>query len=412
MSEDAGDKLQTRALPSASQLVAQRLIRQLLDSAASTLILGLLVGYIVYSAIVRSAEVPMAAAWIAALGLLTVGRVLLIPWLRRWLDSGHAHAVGALYAGLGFVGGVVWALLVVFDHPDMPIGPRLLLMITLVGMPIAGLSSNAIYKPAFYAFSMPIFGAMFYWAWWQSHGLVVEFTALAGAYVTLVTIVASRYNEILRRSILRDLENERLLREVSSMNSKLQELAYRDPLTGLSNRRSFEETAEQTLRRLRPGDLLALMLIDLDDFKWINDSLGHAAGDQVLVALSRRIDDVSRLSEVVAHAPAGTARIGGDEFIVLYRLDARASVESLAARILESAVAPIDIGGREYRPSISIGIALAPTHANTLDALLHHADAAMYEAKGAGGNRFVVAAAKSAPVPLAAGIAISRDTAA
>jgi diguanylate cyclase (GGDEF)-like protein len=411
LSEETDDKQQARSLPSAPELVAQRLIRQLLDSAASTLVLGLLVGYVVYSAIARSGDAPMADDWVAALTLLTVARLILIVHLRRWLDGGHVRSVGLLYAGLGFVGGIVWALLIGFDDPDASVATRLMVLITLVAMPIAGLSSNAIYKPAFYAFSVPIFASMFYWAWSESHGLVLEFTALAGAYVTLVTIVATRYNESMRRSILRDLENERLLREVGAMNSKLQDLAYRDPLTGLSNRRSFEETAEQMLRRLRPGDVLVLMLIDVDDFKWINDSLGHAAGDQVLVTLSRRIEETSRLSEIVAQSPPGTARIGGDEFIVIYRLDAKASVETLAARILESASSAMDLGGREYRPSISIGAALAPTHATTLDALLHYADAAMYEAKGAGGSRFVVAvpeateksSAGAADAPIASG---------
>ena len=147
------------------------------------------------------------------------------------------------------------------------------------------------------------------------------------------------------------------------------------------------------------------MLIDMDGFKWINDSLGHQAGDRVLVELSRRIDSHSRISEIVAHAPFGAARIGGDEFIVLYYPDRETVIEQMADRILGEVMDPMRLVGRDYTPRVSIGIALAPQQADTLDGLLRLADTAMYQAKRDGGGRFSVAdpAASDGPHPVFAG---------
>jgi len=123
---------------------------------------------------------------------------------------------------------------------------------------------------------------------------------------------------------------------------------------------------------------------------------GHAAGDQALVTLSRRIDAKSRLSEIVAHSQVGAARLGGDEFIVLYRLAPDANIDALAARILEAATAPMQLGGQQYLPGISMGIALAPSHARDLDGLLRLADGAMYRAKSRGGRSYVIASPSDA----------------
>lgn len=373
------------------QMVQQRLVRQMLGSVQSTLIAGFVVSLAVAYAMAKTVDVQLVALWLAAMTLQTVGRILYLRVLRQRQNSFKPECVGRKYAITSLLSGLVWASIIFLDSPNHPIATRLLILITLLAMPVASLSSNAMYRPVFYAFTMPIFAAMIGWSWWYSPDLHVEFVMISVAFTGLIISMANRYNENLKRSIQRDLENEQLLHEVSTMNAELQRLAYEDPLTGLSNRRSFEESAAELLQRLRGDDVLALMLIDMDNFKWINDSLGHAAGDEALVTLSRRIDQNSRLTEMVAHTQMDVARIGGDEFIVLYRLAQPSEVEPLAKRILEAVAAPMSFDHTEYRPSVSIGIAMAPDHATTLDELLRLADSAMYEAKSRGGGCFVVA---------------------
>lgn len=372
-------------------MVRQRLIERLLHTVPATLVTGWVVGMIVGLGLQESTRQEGVVIWLVTLTAATGARLLLARFLRRRLGPEDLRRAMITYTASALMSGLIWSSIVWFDGPDNPLSARLLILITLVGMPIASLSANAIDRRVFFTFSAPIFATLFYWAWALSPGLELEFSALAAAYMTLVSVMANRYHENLRLSIERDIENEHLLHEVHEMNSELHRLAYLDPLTGLANRRSFEETATRLLRRLPKGEALALMLIDMDDFKKINDTFGHAAGDRALIKLSNRIREKSRLAEMVTHVQLNAARIGGDEFIALYRLDRSAAIEPLAARIRDALMAPMELDGRRYQPSVSIGVAVAPDSGVDLDGLLRAADAAMYRAKKAGGGRFVVA---------------------
>lgn len=156
-----------------------------------------------------------------------------------------------------------------------------------------------------------------------------------------------------------------------------------DQLTGLPNRRMFRDRLTQDLKKAhRAGLGLALMFLDLDRFKEVNDSLGHDIGDALLVEASRRITDCVRESDTVA-------RLGGDEFtIILAELDDRASVERIATDILRAVSQPFELGDDVAYVSASIGITLYPDDATSLEDMLKNADQAMYVAKNAGRNRF------------------------
>lgn len=371
--------------------VDRRLIHNLFHSTPPTLLLGLLAACVLAYVVWHTTGLAGAGYWLLLVAAITALRLSMMPALRRRLHDGNVRRIGIVSAVSAFANGGAWALIALFDDPGHAIETRLMILITLIGMPIAAMSSTAIYRPVFYAFATPIFGSMVLWSWYHLPDLMLEYSVLFTAYATLVFILAYRYNEMLRTSLMRDIENELLLREVGKMNDELQRLAYQDSLTGLSNRRSFEETTDQLLQRRRSHDVLALMLIDMDKFKWINDNLGHAAGDAALVELSRRIEKNSRVREMIVHAPVGAARIGGDEFVALYLLDAGSSIEPIATRILHALMKPMRFEQEEYRPGVSMGIALAPQHGETLDSLLRAADAAMYRAKQAGGGRYVIA---------------------
>ncbi|MDA0181315.1 EAL domain-containing protein [Solirubrobacter phytolaccae] len=157
-------------------------------------------------------------------------------------------------------------------------------------------------------------------------------------------------------------------------DEELQRLAFADPLTGLPNRALFEERIAQVLERREPA---VVAFLDLDDFKRVNDSLGHAAGDRLLEICGERLRHALRATDTVA-------RLGGDEFAVL-ALDV-VDPQSLVDRLFAALAAPVMLEGKRLHLRASIGIAATDSG----DELLRNADLAMYAAKGAGTNRFAV----------------------
>ncbi len=171
-------------------------------------------------------------------------------------------------------------------------------------------------------------------------------------------------------------------------------VAFTDPVTQLPNRIGFEHLFEQKLKDCsRDESRLALLFIDLDGFKRVNDSLGHAVGDLLLRSIGRRLEQHVRDSDVAAKLEPGpdavAARLGGDEFtLVLTGVDDPRSVAGVARRFLEVLAEPVDVGFQEVTVGASIGIAMYPDDGSTLSELMRIADAAMYEAKALPGNQF------------------------
>lgn len=163
--------------------------------------------------------------------------------------------------------------------------------------------------------------------------------------------------------------------------------AHHDELTGLANRRLFAERADTALAALASGEgRCALLAIDLDGFKEVNDKHGHAVGDQVLREVARRLGAIVRSQDTVA-------RRGGDEFAVLVpQVASLAELEHIAERVLRVLAQPIDLGDERWaQVTASLGLALAPDHGRDCDRLLQLADLAMYQAKLAGKNRWAIA---------------------
>lgn len=162
----------------------------------------------------------------------------------------------------------------------------------------------------------------------------------------------------------------------------LKHLAYYDSLTGIPNRVLFRDRVEQQLAiGRRDGKCFAILFLDLDQFKDINDTLGHENGDELLVEYARRIRSCVRESDTLA-------RLGGDEFMILLPgLDGRERAEIVAQKLLKVTREPFNLGGRRSYVSASIGIAVCPDDGSTFDELTRNADAAMYQAKEEGRNR-------------------------
>lgn len=171
--------------------------------------------------------------------------------------------------------------------------------------------------------------------------------------------------------------------ELKRQQAEIFHLAYHDPLTGLPNRRLLLDRLELALGLARRhGRELALMFLDLDHFKQINDTHGHDGGDELLRGVAERLQQAVRGSDTVS-------RQGGDEFVILLpEIGSAAQAEQTARRILQLLREPVAVKGTPLAVGVSIGIAFCPGDAETVDALLLEADAAMYAAKQAGRNRY------------------------
>jgi diguanylate cyclase (GGDEF)-like protein len=184
------------------------------------------------------------------------------------------------------------------------------------------------------------------------------------------------------------LENgqlEQSLAELSRLKEELRHLAYHDPLTGLANRTLFIDRVEEVLVGGEAKSQLPVVLfLDLDNFKDVNDTLGHAAGDRMLVAVAERVRACIRGDDLAA-------RLGGDEFAVLLFDDERLGHSlAVATRILEAFRVSFPVEGQDLKMSASIGIAAGEHRVEHANELLRNADVAMYTAKQAGKNRFSV----------------------
>ena len=167
--------------------------------------------------------------------------------------------------------------------------------------------------------------------------------------------------------------------ERKDLEEQLTRQALHDPLTGLANRRLFHDRVSHALAQRGGGDL-AVLFLDLDDFKGVNDTLGHGAGDALLNDVARRLAGAVRAGDTVA-------RLGGDEFAVLLEQDVQpGTAEQIATRLLEALAEPVLVAGHELRTSVSIGIAPA-FDGDDSEAVLRNADLAMYMAKGSGKGR-------------------------
>ena len=209
------------------------------------------------------------------------------------------------------------------------------------------------------------------WTAWATIAIGLGAVAMLGAFLIVITGQSRRTQQLV------DLRTA----ELAGSNARLTQLAHFDPLTGLSNRKHWMDQADATLESARRhGDAMAVMFIDLDRFKHVNDSLGHSMGDRLLAAVAGRLRGCLRARDVLA-------RLGGDEFVILLpRLKGREGATVAARKVMAALMEPLQLDQHELSVSASVGLAYFPGDGETVETLLRHADTAMYAAKDAGRN--------------------------
>ena len=208
------------------------------------------------------------------------------------------------------------------------------------------------------------------WVEQQRFGITLAFTAERSDLGAMADDIASLADTI-RPALFRKVTEERI-----------RFVAHHDDLTQLANRTVFHERLSAAMATTQGEHGLALLYLDLDGFKLVNDSLGHEAGDRLLASVATRLRDLVRKDDTVA-------RIGGDEFAIIQTLvDQPQASSRLADRVLAAIRQPFDLDGQRSLVGVSIGIALYPNDGNTSDLLLRNADTALYRAKEAGRNTY------------------------
>jgi diguanylate cyclase (GGDEF)-like protein len=196
--------------------------------------------------------------------------------------------------------------------------------------------------------------------------------------------LCARVKSYLRLKVLQDQLQEKNL-ELEAKNAELSTMAITDPLTGLHNRRYFIERAEQELKRSqRGGHSFALLIVDVDHFKRVNDTLGHPQGDAVLVGLARVMRERRRQTDILA-------RFGGEEFVLCLPETDEAEAAIVAEKVRRE-VEEASFPGVPWAVTVSIGVSAYPAHeAHSVATMLSRADAALYAAKAAGRNQVKMA---------------------
>ncbi len=208
--------------------------------------------------------------------------------------------------------------------------------------------------------------------------LLIPAAAVFGVIALLVLLMSFRIRKLMKRDDEHLIELEQAHLELKAKEAQAHHLAYHDVLTGLPNRALFNDNAEQSLLRARHGEEMAVLLLDLDRFKNVNDRFGHFAGDALIQEVAHR------LSRALVR-PNAVARLGGDEFaILLEKEDLADGVEAVLDRILADLHLPFEVLGNQAHVGVSIGVALAPECGNDRTDLMRKADIALYRAKDEG----------------------------
>ena len=327
---------------------------------------------------VSEAPEPAAAALVRSTGLLR--RFGWSPAYRRTARAGFVVLVGVL---LGF--GLV--------QSTPTLDWRMLAILTSVAA-LAGLTFY--FKSLSVALALAIelhrsparLWVARYWRLWPLYlalgatGLLVAYSYNKFGLIGAIALAAAAllFRQLAGQYVDRTLESVRTLR---TANEQLEHQAFHDPLTSLANRTLFAERLERAMVRSGEGSV-AVLFLDLDNFKTVNDTLGHSVGDALLLAATGRLRECVRREDTIA-------RLGGDEFTVLLE-DMRDPSDAvrMAERIGESLAQPFELAGQQVFVSASIGIALDTDRSHKPDDLLREADMAMYRAKSGGKARYEI----------------------
>jgi len=374
------------------------LVQHLPSSLISTMAVSVFLFYIV----IDKVSTTNALIWITLVFIVSLVRALHVYRLKIKGSSSYLDNENAIVLGI-FASGTLLgsSALVIFPQGDLAI--QALSFFILSSMIAGSMSMYSTHMVSFLAYSLPVILAFLFRAAMLPDLLALLFFVGLVYYAVLLTSVVRINSSILKflktQYLNHDLANNLSLAKEELENSnnelllensvreqtekRLYHLANYDPLTGLSNRHMFKESLKHSIKASNENNsTAALLFLDLDNFKIINDTLGHAMGDKLLIAASSRLKSL-------LNDKSSISRLGGDEFVIIMNdIFNNKEVSDLATKIITLLEKPFSFNDHEMFIGTSIGISLYPNDADDHETLLSHADTAMYEAKDKGKNNY------------------------
>jgi diguanylate cyclase (GGDEF)-like protein len=374
------------------------LVQNLPSSIISTLAVSSFIFYLIYNKV----DTQLAVVWLLVIFTLSLIRSVHIYKINIRTDVSLIQEERFILLGI-FLSGITFGSSIYFLFPYDDFAVQVLLFFLISAMIAGSVALYSMHILAFAAYSIPLILVFCYQAFMMNDLALVLFF-IGSVYYAIMLITMIRVNGSILRSLKTQYLNQDLAHNLSQAKEELERsnnelteenrvreetetrlnrLANYDPLTGLSNRHMFKEELKQSLKAAKhKGSRMALMFLDLDNFKIINDTLGHAMGDKLLIAASSRLKSLLDSNNSIA-------RLGGDEFVIIINnADDDAKISLLADNIIELLEMPFIFDENEMFIGTSIGISLYPDNSDETETLLSYADTAMYTAKAKGKNNY------------------------
>jgi len=364
--------------------IDEALFHRLLSGARIPLLGSAFGGLLIAFSQLGSEKSDLFLLWCGAVYAVIVFRVYCLKRCKSMLaKQGFNYPLAYRYCLTLALSGLAWGALgfLLKDAPPMTV---IIVITAIQAMVMGGVVTMASCIPAFFAFSLPAMlptVLMFAFNEHMSNVVMVVFSVI---FYMLMIGVAYRFNQSLRQAARISFENEDLIgslkdayHKISVQNEELNHVAHHDALTGLPNRKLLSLRLQQAMELAKvKKNGTAILYLDLDGFKAVNDQLGHEAGDLALIEVAERLSKVIRVSDTLA-------RVGGDEFVVVLSdlpTQGKASVEMVAQKCLMVFEREFNIRDNVCRLGTSIGLTLC-NQEDTIEHVLSAADKAMYQAK-------------------------------
>lgn len=282
-----------------------------------------------------------------------------------------------------FFGGLSWGLIAIMLFPFGNPFQQTLSILVLAGVTAGSITTLSAMPIAAIGYLVISIAPFIINIFFIKHFIYELFDITLLAYLIFMIVLSLRVYRMLKNLIYLQFENDELIKDMASINRLLENMATHDPLTHLDNNRLFHINLENAIKRAeREKKSLALLFLDLDNFKAVNDTYGHDIGNKLLLIIADRLRNALRKSDQLA-------RLGGDEFTVIIEdADKKEDIRLTAKKLIQVLSSPVQIGGAKINTSVSIGISIYPHDGKDSQTLLRNADQAMYYVKKHGRNKF------------------------
>ena len=331
--------------------------------------------------------------WFSAVCIFAISRLILLYIWRRHPSLIPIHQWGGIFCVVSFLSGCLYAIVITLLEPSMPISIQVLILVFAISVPVTAISSYGNYLPAFYSFIFPLQVTFLFWTISIKTDTSITLASLCIIYTAGLLVLANSFNRSVRTAITIQQSNTQLIEDLSRSNNKLEKMTYIDPLTGLSNRHTFHEMAEEIVGQVFDDQLMtAVMRIDLDNFNALNIYIGEDGGDYLLMQIATRLQNsLKSFDHYSLDRNAELSRFGEDEFLALLVGSFEfQDLQNICKRTMHYLTQPVTFNDKTVIPSLSIGVSFNILDERGIHPLMKTSIKALNQVKDGGKNNFLI----------------------